>query len=77
MDNLNRINTALRDGGLEELETVRLAEIAGGVFVPDGYCGTWVPRPHLPLPTPQPVAAQVDFSCRKAGGDQIIAILIG
>jgi hypothetical protein len=63
MDNLNQKTTAARDGGLEELDAVRLAEIAGGVFVADGYCGTWVPwrlpGPPGPPPTVQLGAAQV------------------
>jgi len=58
MDNLNRMTTATREGGLEELERARLAEIAGGVFVPDGYCGTWVPWP-TPWPPPSPPTVQL------------------
>jgi hypothetical protein len=64
MDKLNSLITATSDGGLEELDAVRLAEVAGGIFVLDGYCGTWVPLPPRP-PTPlQLGAAQVDFFIR-------------
>ena len=53
MDYLNRLITAARDGGLEELDAAQLAEIAGGFFLPTVYLGTWItslPLPWRPLP---------------------------
>ena len=53
MDNLNSLITAARDGGLEELDDARLAEIAGGYFIPTVYPGTYIVwPPWLPLPFP-------------------------
>jgi len=48
MDNLNKKNLLLRDGGLEKLNPVRLAEVGGGMVL-DGnipYCP--LPLPHVP-----------------------------
>jgi hypothetical protein len=58
MDPLNMMTTAARDGGLEDLDAVQLAEVAGGVFVPDGYCGTWIPG-RLPWPPGPPPTVQL------------------
>jgi hypothetical protein len=56
---------------VRKLDPAELADVEGGFFVGDGYCGTNVPR--VPLPTP-PLPVRL---APPVNDTRIIAILIG
>ena len=46
---------------IREPDPAEMADVEGGVFVGDDYCGTPVPRVPIPLP-PQPIVSTVSVA---------------